>query len=147
MKAQTNWIVIADGNQARIFENNGVGKGLRQIDHVEQTPKSATEIMADKPGRSFSSVGQGRSAMEPPTDPVQKREADFMRALAERLDDGARDGAFDRLVLAAAPRALGDIRQALSDHVRETLIAELPKDLANVPTDKLADHLKDILVV
>lgn len=147
MKAQTNWIVIADGNQARIFENSGVGKGLRQIDHVEQTPKTAAEIMADRPGRAYSSVGHGRSAMEPPTDPVQKREADFMRALAEKLDAGARAGAFDRLVLAAAPKALGDLRQSLSEAVRKTLMAELPKDLTNVPTDNLAEHLKDILVV
>src|SRR6218665_1687876 len=59
MKPTVTWIVIADGNEAKIFEHRGPGKGLQAVPdmHFEQAPLKASEIMADKPGRSFSSAG------------------------------------------------------------------------------------------
>ena len=56
-------------------------------------------------------------------------------------------GEFDRLVIAAAPAALGDIRPALSDEVKETILAEMPKDLTNIPIPKLAEHFDGLLAV
>ena len=73
MKPVVTWVVVADGTQARVFENAGPGKGLHPVDglRLEIEPLQASEIMADKPGRSFSSVGSGRSAMEYTSDPVE----------------------------------------------------------------------------
>lgn len=56
-------------------------------------------------------------------------------------------GRFDRLIIAAAPTALGDIRPALSDGVKQTIIAELPKDLTNVPNPQLARHFEQLLAI
>jgi protein required for attachment to host cells len=67
--------------------------------------------------------------------------------LADVLDERHQAGAFQRLVIAAAPAALGDLRPALSDEVRETILAELPKDLTNVPTPKLAEHFNGLIAV
>jgi protein required for attachment to host cells len=150
MKAKVTWIVVADGAQAKIFEHDGPGKGLRALKDLnrEQEPLQAREIMADKPGRSFSSAGPGsRSAMEYHTDPVQVRERRFVEELAETLDKKHQEGAFDRLVIAAAPSALGDLRPALSDGVKGTILAELPKDLTNIPIPKLAEHLDGVIAV
>ncbi|MEQ1771430.1 MAG: host attachment protein [Devosia sp.] len=150
MKAKVTWVVVADGAQAKIFENDGPGKGLRALKDLnkEQEPLQAREIMADKPGRSASSGGAGaRSAMEYHSDPVQVRERRFVEELAETLDRKHQQGAFDRLVIAAAPTALGDLRPALSAGVKSTIVAELPKDLTNLPLPKLAEHLDGILAV
>lgn len=149
MKPTITWILIADGAQARVVEHSGPGKGLSQVqDLVFAGPRrKASEIMADRPGRSFASAGTKRSAMEPRTDPVEHEEAEFVRGLADELEQKRAQGAFQRLIIAAAPNALGDLRPALSDAVRQTVVAELPKDLTNVPTPQLDRHFGDLLAV
>lgn len=150
MKPTITWIVIADGNEAKIFEHGGPGKGLHALGdlHFRQEPLKAGEIMADKPGRSYSSAAPGsRSSMEYSSDPVAVRERRFVEKLADVLEEKRREGKFDRLVIAAAPAALGDIRPALTDAVKQTILAELPKDLTNVPTPKLTAHFDDLIAV
>jgi protein required for attachment to host cells len=150
MKPTITWIVIADGDQAKVFEHEGPGKGLKPIKDLqfEQEHLKAQEIMADKPGRAFSSAGPGaRSSMEYSSDPVAVRERRFVERLAEMLNEKQQQGKFDRLVIAAAPAALGDIRPALSDRVKGTILAEMPKDLTNVPMPKLAQHFEGLIAV
>jgi protein required for attachment to host cells len=150
MKPVVTWIVIADGAHAKIFAHDGPGKGLQPLPDLnrDQDALQAREIMADKPGRSISSAGPGsRSSMEYHTDPVEIRERRFVEALAGTLDRKHQEGAFQRLVIAAAPNALGDLRPALSEAVKKTIVAELPKDLTNVPIPKLAEHLDGVIAV
>ncbi|MGV8831997.1 MAG: host attachment protein [Devosia sp.] len=147
MKKTVTWILIADGAQARVLENTGPGKGLQQVQGLDwaMTNLQAQDIQADKPGRSFSSAGSGRSAMEPKTDPVEHRETEFVKSVAATMDKKLQDGAFDRLIIVAAPIALGDIRKAISPNVKKTILAELDKDLTNLPTAQLAQHLDGII--
>ena len=150
MKAKVTWIVIADGNQAKIFEHDGPGKGLRALKELnfEQEPLKAQEIMADKPGRSFASAGPGaRSSMEYSSDPVAVRERRFVEHLAIVLAGKLAEGAFDRLIVAAAPTALGDLRPALSKPLREVIVLELPKDLTKLTTPDLEASLSQHLAI
>lgn len=146
MKPVVTWILVADGAEAKIFEHAGPGKGLRALDalHFEQEPLQAQDLVTDRPGRTYSSVGPGRSAMEV-ADPVAVRERRFVEQLAEMLERRRAAGDFRRLIIAAAPIALGDLRPALSKAVRDTVIAELPKDLTNLPTPQLESHFADFL--
>lgn len=147
MKKTVTWVLIADGAQARVLENTGPGKGLKQVDGLDWAiePLQAQDIVTDRPGRSFSSVGHGRSAMEPKTDPVEHRETEFCKSVAATLDRHHQKGDFDRLVIAAAPIALGDLRKAISPAVKKTIVAELNKDLTNLPTAQLDRHLDGII--
>ena len=74
--------------------------------------------------------------------PTQEALIDLLAGLAY-----AELSAFDRLVIAAAPAALGDLRPALSEEVRRAILAELPKDLTKVPTARLAEHLDGVIAV
>lgn len=149
MKAIVTWVLLADGGQARILVNDGPGKGLSAVKGLSfaQDNLRAQDIVTDKPGRSFASVGHGRSAMEPKTSPVEQREATFVRNLADVLETKRAEGAFDRLIIAAAPTALGDIRPALSDGVRKTIVAELPKDLTNIPIVDMPRHFEGLMAL
>lgn len=150
MKPTRTWIVIADGDQAKIFVHDGPGKGLRAVKDLslEQERLQAREIMADKPGRAAAGTAPGaRAAMEYHSDPVDVRERRFVERLADVLDKKHAEGAFERLVIAAAPAALGDLRPALTDEVRNTILAELPKDLTNIPVPRLAEHFEDLLAI
>lgn len=150
MKAKTTWILIADGAQAKVFEHSGPGKGLKAIDDLqfEQEPLQAREIMADRPGRASAAGGAGsRSAMEYSSDPVAVRERRFVENVAEELEKRLQRGEFERLIVAAAPTALGDLRPAFSKSLKDTIVAELPKDLTNIPTPKLEEHFAELLAV
>lgn len=149
MKPVTTWIVIADGARAQVFENKGPGKGLAHLDKLAafQKPLRAGDITSDRPGRAFSSAGHGRSAMEPSTDPVAQREAEFIAAFAKTLGQQAQAGNFDRLIIAAAPQALGDFRAALSSEVSAKITAELPKDLTKIPFAELPAHFAGVIAL
>ncbi|SFV30351.1 Protein required for attachment to host cells [Devosia crocina] len=149
MKKTVTWILIADGTQARVLEHNGPGKGLAAVKGLEWSiaPLQSQDIDTDRPGRSHSSVGPGRSAITPKTDPAEHREAEFVRSVAAELDRKAKEGAFDRIVIAAAPIALGHFRKNLSDHVKKAILAELDKDLTNLPTQNIDKHLDGIIAV
>ncbi|MBK8083720.1 MAG: host attachment protein [Devosia sp.] len=149
MKAKVTWVLVADGGQAKVFENLGPGKGLRAITDLkfEDEHLQARELVSDRPGRSFSSVGHGRSAMEPSSDPVAVRERRFVEHLAIVLAGKLAEGAFDRLIVAAAPTALGDLRPALSKPLREVIVLELPKDLTKLTTPDLEASLSQHLAI
>jgi protein required for attachment to host cells len=147
MKATRTWILIADGARARILQNDGPGKGLHEVkglvfhgDHA-----STHEIMSDREGRSHSSVGPGRSAIESHSDPHRELKKKFAHQLADALAHGLQQKAYDRLVIVAAPSALGDLRAALSEQVRAKVTGEVAKDLTKTPDGEVAEHLRDVL--
>lgn len=144
----TTWILAADGNQARLL------KGVNFLKDEPQSPeqeifqlktKRVQDIMADKPGRSHSSVGHGRSAMEYSSDPVREEQQKFTAEVASKIDGYAQEGAFDRLVVCAAPQTLGDLRSMLSPATRDKTTAEINKDFSNLPTDKLISSVRSVM--
>lgn len=149
MKPIRTWILIADGARARVVENLGPGKGVSEVTGMEfsQPAERNRDIMADRPGRSFESADNSRHSMEPPSDPKRLAEADFVAGLASMLDEKLKAGAFDRLVLVAAPQALGDIRKAISGQLADTVYGELAKDLTKVPNNDLEKHLGEVMAV
>jgi protein required for attachment to host cells len=50
-------------------------------------------------------------------------------------------GAADRIVVAAGPKMLGALRDAMPGSLAGHVAAELPKDLSDVPAHALAEHL------
>jgi protein required for attachment to host cells len=144
----STWIVIADGARARVVEQDRQSRHFKPAFEQEffgQTAQSK-EIASDRPGRSFDSAGEGRHAMEPSTDPQRHAKYAFAGDLAKHLQKAAGENRFERLVLIAAPKTLGDLRQLLPDVVRKKIVAEIDKDLTKVPTRDLADHLDPALL-
>ena len=149
MKPSVTWVLIADGAQARVLEYTGPSKGLTQIEGLkfEDARLRSGEIMADRPGRSYSSAGYGRSGMEQRTDPRDHRETEFLRTVAELINKKALENVFRKLVIAAPPQALGDLRKFLSPAATEKVSAEIAKDLTTVPILDLGKHFEGALVM
>ncbi len=147
MKPTRTWILIADGARARILESHGPTSPL--IAHSElifSGEHGAThDIMSDKQGRSFSSQGSRHAAVESHSDPHRELKAKFAHQLAEALEHGLQQNAYDRLVIVASPVTLGDLRSTISDHVRAKVTGELAQDLTKIPNDKIPSHLADVL--
>jgi protein required for attachment to host cells len=136
------WVVVADGARALILQNVGdkLYPDLRTKEVYKQDDAKSRELGTDKPGRAFNSVGNRRSAMEQ-TDWHDQEEQRFLTQLAERLHKAVQSGETRSLVLAAPPRALGLLRQKLSQQVRNALRAEIEKDYVKMPVDEIAKHI------
>jgi len=148
MKPTTTWILIADGARGRLFANRGPGKGLELLDESLSADHRAThDIVGDRQGRTYESAGASRHAISARHDPHRELKRDFAVRLAKMLDQRRTEHAYDRLVLVAPPSALGDLREALSDHVRSLVRAELDKDLTKTPIAELPGHLATVLAV
>ncbi len=146
MKKIVTWILVGDGKRARILSNDGPGKGLRPRDGEFSTELHPNrEIVSDKPGRVQESATSARHAVTPRIDWHRFEKTKFARSMAKLLDEAAVKGSFDRLVLVAPPRTLGDLRAALGPHARERITAEIDKDLTHESLDRLAAHLGSML--
>ncbi|MFD2252591.1 protein required for attachment to host cells [Pseudochelatococcus lubricantis] len=147
MRAEKTWVLVADGARARIVRDLGTSleAGERPEDLVfEIDHKQLREIMADKPGRAFSSHGVRRSAMEYTSDPVQEQEAAFAATLLEELERRHAAHEFDKLAIIAEPRLLGVIRRILPAALRETVVNEISKDLTKLPNRELREAIAEL---
>ena len=147
MKSIVTWILIADGARARVLENNGPGKGVVTKDNLlfEGDHRPSRELVSDKPGRTFESVGSLRHAKQPPTDPHDKLKSEFAQSIGAALENHA--DSFDRLILVAPPTALGELRKALPRKLSAKVTKEVGKDLTQTPNADIARHLEAIIAL
>ncbi|WP_343081722.1 host attachment protein [Ostreiculturibacter nitratireducens] len=149
MKPVRTLIVVADEEAARFLINEGVGKGLQEICvvSISQLDEGTLEF-ADRPGRSSAgSKVVGRHGMDPRTDLEENNRAKFASHVIEALDQEWKAAKADRLVVAAPPKMLGELRSRLSGAPAAALAGDLAKDLVNVPLNDLPGHFADILAV
>ena len=132
-------IVVADGARARFFEPRHDTHTLvaaAQADMVAPESRLQNqEIVSDRPGRGFGSADASthRHAFEPHHDPHKLEKHNFTAELARTLDGLC--GQYDRLVVVAPPRSLGELDTLLTPQVKKMVSHQVPKDLtgANPP--------------
>ncbi len=149
MKTIRTWVLIADGSRAEILENRGRGTGIRALDGLsfEHASDPAHELGRDRPTRSYDSVGHGRHANEPKTNPHDEQKHDFARILVAELERAHANKAFDQLVLVAPPTFLGTLRKELPKNVAALVTSEIAKDLTKTPVIELPSHLGDAVTL
>lgn len=135
MKRPEIWAVVMDANTARIvIDVTRPADPAPDPDEIvmETAHLRAQDIMADKPGRSFASVGSARSSIEYRSDPVREAEHRFATEVVEALVVKHRAGLFDKLVVVAGPEMLGILRDTLPRELRDCVTAEIPKLLTGI---------------
>lgn len=137
-----DWVIVCDGRKPLILENIGDAQdpNLHAREVREHTESRTSDQGTDRPGKTHSSVGTARSAMEQ-TDWHDQSERAFLTALASRLHVAVTKGETEALIMIAAPRALGMIREIYSPAVRKAIRAELGKDLVKVPVHEIEKQL------
>jgi len=146
MKKPVTWILIADGSQAKTFLAAGKHK-IELLNEAAIAHPPSHELVADRPGRTFDSKGAGRHAKEPPSDAHDRAETEFIRSIAAQIDAAHEKKEFDRLIVVAAPKALGNLRSAYSKRLAGAVTTEIAKDVTNLPITDLQDFMQqhDIL--
>lgn len=142
-KERTTWVLIADGARARIYEMRGAKSRLQPVEGMDFSAdhRPTHELMSDRAGRVVESHGSAHHGIEAKSDPHRELKRDFAKSLAATLDAKHSAKAFDRLVIAAPAKTLGDLRDAMPASVKAVVSAEIDKDLTKTPLVELADHL------
>lgn len=149
-KKVVTWVLVADATHATVFINDGPGRGLNPADSPifkSDVPHYTREAVSDRGGRSQGAGGAGRHGIEQPTDTKRHAEAEFAREVAQVIGQAALDRKYDRLMLIAPPKALGDLRAELPKHALDRLTHEIAKDLIHLNGQDLARHLAEADIV
>jgi protein required for attachment to host cells len=144
----TTWVVVADSSRARVFKAQSAFGPLQELAALAhpEARLHVQELTSDLPGRAFDSSGLGpRHAMEQASDPKENEAMKFARQVAEYLETSQEEGKFNKLVLAAAPKFLGYLRQCLSTRVAALVSREIDKDLVQQTTEDIRRHLPERL--
>jgi protein required for attachment to host cells len=136
------FVVVADGRKMLFFRNDGdAAYPNLVVERVrEQDNPPSRDQATDAPGVAFSSNGPGRSTYEE-TDFHQLEEDRFAAETADRLRKRALANNFEKLIVVAPPRTLGELRKHYHKEVSDRLIAELDKDLTGHPVKEIESAL------
>lgn len=116
------WVVVADGEGARVFLN--VGKA-HVVSLIQKDVFGPTDLADDGPA--------GHRPSEQ-TD-SQTEEATFAKQLAHRLNSAALKHEYQHLVLIADPQTLGQMRPQLHKETLQRIVREIAKTFSNAPLE------------
>lgn len=139
----TIWALMMNSEQARIM------RGLHPDRHVNPatiemhtTHKDLRDIMADKPGRVFSSADGSRSGMEYHSDPVKDAQRHFVQSVVNTLERHRQQGDFDQLAVFASRDALGMLRDCMPPALAKTVIVQEDKNFLHQTVHELEPIMK-----
>lgn len=137
-----DWILVGDGSKAKFLRNAGDAEQLRleTLELLEHRNPPNREQAADRPGRLQDRGVQQRSAVQE-TDWHQLEKDRFADWVAEILYKAAQGKAFERLIVVAPPKTLGELRRVFHSEVEKRVVGTLDKDLTNHPVDRIRELL------
>ena len=131
-------VLVGDGQKALFLRNKGNALRVRlAVERILERENPPTRAQGtDRPGRAIDSLGIARSAMEE-VDWHHLAKERFAHELAEVLYRHAHANRFEKLVIIAPPKILGDLRRAFHPEVTERIAAEIPKELTSHPVAEI----------
>lgn len=140
------WVLVADESSATLYSRESRRGDLQQRSTFENEAgrKRTGELLADRGGRSFDSVGHGRHTMarekSGPKTHVAER---FSRVLAERIGDIVRSGGCYGYTLVAPPRFLGLLREAVVRNCKVEPDKTIDKELVGLSVADLKTYVDE----
>ncbi len=134
------WIVVAHRGGARLVEVSDSDE-MSVVETLEHPEARTNDRPSSRGGRE--PVSDRGHHERPPLDAVRDHDADvFAHELAARLKRGRTDHRYRELVLIAAPRFLGALRQALDGATSALVRGTLDKDYAGLSDRELLQRLE-----
>lgn len=134
----TTWIMVANASHAKLFSNKGPNKGLeliKELEHPESREKAA-ELVSDRIGNY---AGSGSYAQ--PTDPREHEAERFALQIAQELEQGRVNNAYEKLVVVTSAHFMGLLNNRISQQVKNRISESINKDYTHLPVKELSGHL------
>jgi len=133
----SSWVLVADGSRARLLQQATDG-------HLEVLQEWDSPAARQHPGQLESD----RSGQAAPghslehSDPQLSRQRTFARELAEYLNKHQEQ--FENLILVAAPKTLGALRDQLNERARRKISLESSSDWTHLPLHELPGRIQHL---
>ncbi|HET6725970.1 MAG TPA: host attachment family protein [Gammaproteobacteria bacterium] len=139
----TTWIVVADSARARVFDAGRYGRELNEIEDFSHPESRLHEgdLRTGESGSRQQRMAMARSASGPTTPAHDKHMEGFARDIARYMDTARHRGRFDKLIVAAAPAVLGELRDHLDASTRGCISREISKNLAQHSAEEIQSLL------
>lgn len=138
------WVILADQGRMRVYSRTN-----HEICHLGEGRPIAGEIFMRREAplnRVFSSCSRFiRHTLAPRKDNRDKAKKKFARSITEWLSHAQQQDMFDKIILIAAPKFLGALRREIPQSLTPYIVAEIAKDLVNMPEQALHYELDAIL--
>ena len=133
-------IVVADERDATFFDLTKPQAPLETRGSLHNdSARPDRELETDRPGRRFGGTHGNRHAVDGERS-TQRHETElFAKQVCQALDGARTRHEFDRLVIIAAPRMLGMLREALPTPCQAVVAAEVAKDFSLDQVDAIRD--------
>lgn len=144
--SNNKWLLIANGANATISSYHNIFQSLEVLPNgkLQHVNLPSSELVTTKRGRVINSASGGRSAFERPTDPHTHEKQVFASEIAAFLQQHQEQ--FISLIVVAAPKTLGDLRNAFSKQIKDKVIAEVDKDFTHIKVHELPTKLRVLLM-
>jgi len=123
-------IAVADGAHLELYRNAG-----------QEAQAKLSAVPAPHLAPHGSDSGKRHRASSANPDHHLLEEDDFIAAIADWLNHQAIEGAIERLVIVAPPRALGELRHHYHPKLSEKILAEIDHDLVGRPVAEIESAL------
>jgi protein required for attachment to host cells len=133
-------VVVADERDANFFDLTRPQEPpqARGSLHNDAAVLPDRDLETDRPGRRFG-TNSNRHAVDGERSTHRHESELFAKQVAHTLDGARSRNEFDRLVLIAAPRMLGMLREALPPPCRAVVAAEIAKDFVHHEIESIRD--------
>jgi protein required for attachment to host cells len=136
-------VLVADGGRARLFSYRSQERVLKlknsfQSDSIHSPSR---DLESDRSGRAFNVKGPGGHTKSPPGNKHDRAELDFAKSLAEQLSAALTKNEFDRIILIADPRTMGNIRQFINRPASSQVFAEVNLNLTSSSEASIEERL------
>lgn len=142
----TMMIVVADSARARIFTADTARSPLNEIETMAHPEGRMHEqdLVSDMPGKDAGKGGGGDHAFQEKVEPKEQEMIVFAKRVADYLDDARKANKLSKLIIAAAPAFLGELRTHLSSETSKKIIFELDKNIAHDSAEDIRQHLSKV---
>src|SRR5690606_4299561 len=139
--ATGHWVVVADGERARVFESHRHAPGLRPVLPYDLMVNQLRdgERWSDRAGNVKERANNVMHSMAAPTDP-KEHESDLpAKPVADGLGQGPRGQRVEAIGVVAAPPFLGRPPQAVETPARSVVGGGGARHLVRLPGDELGE--------
>lgn len=139
------WILAADNYLARLYKR--INNDLELIGEAEPDESLfESEINNKTMGRMVRATGStAHHKFEPHTNKSKQEALNFARDISDFLEQIETADVFDKLVVIAPPKMLGDLRSSFSELLKKRIVGEVDKDLTKLNNQDFEKALKKII--
>lgn len=140
----STWLLVANSSSARIFACSQQHRlqELTALTHPASRLRDA-DLGSDEPGQTSDRSGHGFHGMTPPTSLHDKEVEVFAREVVDRMKQEYEQHSFEHLLIIAAPRFLGLLRDRLPENLRRSVLLEIDKDVSHMPASEIEQQLPE----